>query len=160
MLVTPIVTALYPHISHMAVASGQNAVAFLRKYALILAAPFFAGSLILFVGAPLIIHIVYSAKYDPSILLLRIMAFSPFLLVFQMMYSTFYMLAFGYEKEWSRIIMQSTVLNFVVLIPLIFSIWPPAAVSITGMVVDIFAAAATYRFFRRTTAAAPAMATA
>ncbi|HEY1948140.1 MAG TPA: flippase [Bryobacteraceae bacterium] len=160
MLVTPIVTALYPHISHMAVASGQNAVAFLRKYALILAAPFLAGSLILFVGAPLIIHIVYSAKYDPSILLLRIMAFSPFLLVFQMMYSTFYMLAFGYEKEWSRIIMQSTVLNFVVLIPLMFSIWPPAAVSITGVVVDIFAASATYRFFRKTTAAAPAMVTA
>jgi hypothetical protein len=57
------------------------------------------------------------------------------------------MLAVGYEKEWSRIIMQATVLNFVFLIPLIFLIWPPAAVSITGLLVDLFAAAATYRFF-------------
>jgi O-antigen/teichoic acid export membrane protein len=158
--VQPIVTALYPHISHMAVASRQNAVAFSRRYALLLASPFLVGSIILFVGAPLIIHIIYSAKYGPAILLLRIMAFSPLLLVFQHLYSTFYMLAFGYEKEWSRMIMQATVLNFVFLIPLIFSIWPPAAVSITGILVDLFTAMATYRFFRRTTTVEPSMATA
>jgi PST family polysaccharide transporter len=159
-LVQPIVTALYPHISHMAVTSRQNAVAFLRKYSLVLAAPFFAGSLILFVAAPLIIHIVYSAKYEPAILLLRIMAFSPLLLVFQHLYSTFYMLAFGYQKEWSRMILQATVLNFVFLIPLIFTLWPPAAVSATGILVDLFTAVATYRFFRRNTALEPALATA
>jgi PST family polysaccharide transporter len=157
MLISPVVTALYPHISHMAVTSGRSAAAFSRKYALFLEVPFLAGSCVLFAGAPLIIHIIYSAKYEPSILLLRIMAFSPFLLVFQHLYSTFYMLALGYEKEWSRIIMQATVLNFVFLIPLIFLIWPPAAVSITGLLVDLFAAAATYRFFRKTSPKSPAM---
>jgi len=160
LLVSPIVTALYPHISHMAVASGQNAVAFLRRYALILASPFLAGSVILFVTAPLIIHVLFSAKYEPAILLLRIMAFSPFLLVFQHIYSTFYMLAFGYQKEWSRIIMQATILNFVCLLSLIFTVWPPAAVSATGLLVDLFSAVATYRFFRRTTTATTVMAAA
>jgi O-antigen/teichoic acid export membrane protein len=159
-LVQPIVTALYPHISHMAVSSGQNAIAFLRKYAFILAAPFLIGSFVLFTGASPIIHIVYSAKYEPAIWLLRIMSFSPFLLVFQHLYSTFYMLAFGYQKEWSRMILQASVLNFVLLIPLIFFLWPPAAVSVTGILVDLFTATATYRFFRRTTALEPAMATA
>jgi PST family polysaccharide transporter len=159
-LVQPIVTALYPHMSHMAVSSSQNAVAFLRKYALFLAAPFLAGSVILFVGAPLIIHIIYPAKFEPAVLLLRIMAFSPALLVFQHLYSTFYMLAFGYQKEWSRLIIQATILNFVFLIPLIFSIWPPAAVSLTGILVDLFMATATYRFFRKTATLEPVMVTA
>jgi polysaccharide transporter, PST family len=160
MLVSPIVTALYPHISHMAAASHANAVALLRKFSLILAAPFLTGSLILLAGAPLIIHLIYGTKYQPAVLLLRIMAFSPFLLALQHTYSTFYMLAFGYEKAWSRIITQATVLNFVFLIPLIYSIWPPAALATTGTLVDVFTAVATYRFYRKNTRLTPVLAAA
>jgi PST family polysaccharide transporter len=155
MLVSPLVTALYPHLSHMAVASRDEAVQFLRKYALTMASPFFAASLILFLGASPIIHILYGAKYHPAVLLLRIMSFSAFLLALQHMYSTFYMLAFGYEKEWSRVILQTAVLNFAILIPLIYLIWPPAAVSITGVVLDLFVAAVTYLFYRRSTSMVP-----
>jgi PST family polysaccharide transporter len=151
MLVSPLVTALYPHISHMAATSEQNAVAFLRKYTLIFVGPFLAGSFVLFAAAPVIIHVMYSAKYEPSIFLLRILAFSPFLLVFQHMYSTFYMLAFGHDKEWSRVVIQATTLNFVCLVSLIFWVWAPAAVSITQVAVDLFTAAATYRFFLQNT---------
>ncbi len=152
MLVSPVVTALYPYISHMAFNSRENAIVFLRKYALILAAPFLAASLVLFAGASPIIRIVYGPKYELSIALLRIMAFSPFLLALQHAYSTFYMLAFGYEKEWSRFILQATVLNFLLLFPLIYTIWPPAALSITGIAVDVFMAAVTYLFYRKTAA--------
>ncbi len=151
MLVSPVVTALYPHISHMAFSSRENAIAFLRKYALILAAPFFAASVVLFAGASPIIRIIYGPKYITAIALMRIMAFSPFLLALQHAYSTFYMLAFGYEKEWSRVVLQGAALNFIVLLPLIYLIWPPAAVSITGIVLDVFTVGATYAFYRKST---------
>lgn len=155
MLVSPVVTALYPHISRMAVASRENAIVFLRKYALILAAPFFAVSVVLLAGASPIIRIIYGPKYIPAIMLLRLMSFSPFLLALQHAYSTFYMLAFGYEKEWSRVIMGATVVNFLLLIPLIYTTWPPLALSVTGIAVDVFTAAVTYLFYRKTVLRVP-----
>ena len=148
-LVSPLVTALYPHISHMAFVSRENAIAFLRKYSPMLLAPFFAGSLILFAGAAPIMRILYGTKYMLAMPLLRIMAFSPALSAFQHIYCTFFMLAFGYEKEWSRVVLWGSVLNFVVLIPLMYIIWPPAAVSIAVTIVDLFVAALPYTFYRK-----------
>ena len=79
-LTQPVVQAVYPHISHMAFGSRESAIAFLRRYALVLAAPFFLASVVLFVGATPIIRIVFSAKYLDAVPLLRIMAFGVFLL--------------------------------------------------------------------------------
>ena len=106
-------------------------------------------------GAGPIVKLLFSAKYIPSIPLLRILAFSPFLLALQTSFATFYMLAFGYEKEWFRIVVQTAVLNFVLLIPLILWMWPPAAVSITGILLDTFVTIATYRFFRKSSVLVP-----
>lgn len=155
MLVLPLVTALYPHISHMAVASRDGALAFLRKYAMILAAPFLCASLLLFFGAWPIIHLLYGQRYAPATTLLCIMAPGVFLLAVQHMYSTFYMLAFGFEKEWSRLILLAAILNFVVLIPLMYLIWPPKATAIAGLAVDVFLAVATYLFYRKSAAVVP-----
>ncbi len=160
MLVQPVVTAIYPHISHLAVKSRQDAIMLLRKYTLVLAAPVFCGSLCLFAGAPLIMRLVYGLKYAPATPLLRILAFSPFLLALQHCYSTFYMLAFGYEKEWSRVIIGSTLANFALLLPLTYFIWPPTALAVTAIVVDILVTAAEYLFYRRTASGTPQTVTA
>jgi len=152
MLVAPVVTAIYPHISHLAVNSREDAIRFLRKHTWKLTAPFFLTSICLLAGAPLIIRIIYSAKYEPSVPLLQVMALSVFLLAFQHVYATFFMLAFGYEKQWTRVIFSTAVLNFVILGPLVFLIWPPMAAAVTMLVLEIFAAVVTYVFFRRKTA--------
>lgn len=150
LLIQPVVTAVYPYISHMAVNSRDNAVAFLKKYTLVLAAPFFFGSIILFVAAPVFIPLFYSAKYAPAVVLMQIMAFTPFLFALQHCYSTFYMLAFGYEKQWSRVILITTALNFAMLIPLLYTIWPPEALAITNLCMNALVAAIEYVFYRRT----------
>ena len=155
MLVQPLVTALYPHISHMAVTSREGALAFLRKYAMILSAPFLCASLLLLFGAWPIIHILYGPGYAPAVRLLGIMAPGVFLLALQHMYSTFYMLAFGFQKEWSRLIMLAAVMNFAVLIPLMYLLWPPEATAIAGLAVDVFLAVATYLFYRKSAAVVP-----
>jgi Na+/H+ antiporter NhaB len=61
------------------------------------------------------------------------------------------MLAFGYEKQWTRVIFATAILNFVILGPLVFWIWPPMAAAITMLALEIFAAAVTYIFFKRKT---------
>jgi PST family polysaccharide transporter len=155
MLASPFVTAIYPYISHMAVRSREDAIQFLRKHTWKLVTPFFLVSTVLLAGAPWIIRILYSAKYKPAIPLLEVMAFTPFLLALQHIYSTFFMLAFGYEKQWTRVIFITAILIFVILGPLIFWIWPPMAASITTLVLDIIATTITYVFFKRKTKAAP-----
>jgi PST family polysaccharide transporter len=156
MLVNPIVTALYPHISHMAAKSSGGAITFLRKYSLLMAAPFFLMGLVTCVFAPFIVHKLFGTKFDytPSILLLRIMAFQPFLLALSHSYATYYMLAFGFEKQWSRIILRNTVLNFVLLGLFIWVMHIRAitAMSIVGVCSDMFVLAASYYFFRVNTA--------
>jgi polysaccharide transporter, PST family len=149
MLVSPTVTALYPHISHMAVKSRDQAIKFLKKHSLTLAAPFFACSLVLLGFAPLITKLLYGHKYLPTIPLMRVLAFSPFFLALQQVYSTFFMLAFGYQKEWSRVIFKASILNFVLLIPLIYGIWPPMAVAVTGLMLDAFVTFVTFQFYRK-----------
>lgn len=77
MLVSPVVTAIYPHISHMASQSRNSALAYLRKYSLFLAAPFLLVGLVLIAAAPLVIRF-YGPKYAPATILLQILALSPF----------------------------------------------------------------------------------
>lgn len=148
-LVDPVKTAIYPHISHMASRSREDAVFFLRKYGLLLASPFLLASLCLLLFAPFVVHLIYGAKYLPSIPVMRVLAMSPFLLALQHNYSTFFMLAFGYEKQWSRVVLISAVLHFVVLIPLLYLVWPPIAVALTGIILDSFVTFVTYLFYRK-----------
>ena len=147
-LVDPVKSAIYPHISHMAARSKQDAIQFLRRYGLLLTAPFLLGSLVLFVSAPLVIRLLYGAKYAPSVPVMRLLAFSPFFLALQHNYSTFFMLAFGYEKQWSRIILFMTALNFAILVPALYLTWPPVAVASTGLICDIVVTIITYQFYR------------
>jgi PST family polysaccharide transporter len=148
-LVSPIVTALYPHISHMAANSKQNAVRFLQRYALLLSLPFLLISIGLFVGAPLIVDVLFGPRFESTKLILRILALSPFLLALSHNYSTYFMLAFGYDKQWSRIIFQVAILNFVILLPLLRIMRPSSAVAVTGTVLDVYSVVAAYWFYRR-----------
>ncbi len=156
MLVNPVVTALYPHISHLASKSTGGAIAFLRKYSLLMALPFLVMSIVTFAFAPLIVHKLFGTKFDytPSIMLLRILSPQPFLLALSHSYATYYMLAFGFEKQWSRIILQATVLNFAILGVLIWGlhIRPITAMSIVATVLDFFVLGSSYYFFRVNTA--------
>jgi polysaccharide transporter, PST family len=148
-LVTPLVTAIYPHVSHIASRSSKEGARFLRRYGLLLALPFFVVSLVLFVGAPLIIRILFGAKYAYSVVLLRIMAAGPFLFALSHCYSTYFMLAFGYQKQWSRLILWTAILNFAALGPLLLLFPPAVAFASAGLVVDAFAVAVSYFFYRR-----------
>jgi PST family polysaccharide transporter len=149
MLVVPIVTALYPHISHLAANSKENAVRFLQRYTMLLSLPFLLISMGLFVGAPLIVDTLFGPEFAASKLILRILAPSPFLLALSHNYSTYFMLAFGYDKQWSRIIFQIAVLNFAILLPLLLVMRPTLAVALTGTLLDAYSVAAAYWFYKR-----------
>jgi len=103
----------------------------------------------------LIIRLLYGAKYAPAVPVLRLLALSPFFLALQHNYSTFFMLAFGYEKQWSRIILFMTALNLSILVPSIYLMWPPVAVAMTGLICDVVVTVITYRFYRKNSVEPP-----
>lgn len=150
MLVGPIVGALYPHISHMASKSQGDVIRFLRRYSLLLSAPFFLMGLVLLIGAPWIEALVFGPKFLPVTPLLRIMAFSPFLCAMAHSYTSYYMLAFGYDKEWTRMIVVGAVINFIALVPLLHFFRGSQAVAITTTILDVYVVVVSYIFYLRT----------
>ena len=148
-MVSPLVTAIYPHVSHIANRSAKDGANFLKRYALLLSLPFFLVSVTLFISAPLLVKIVFGPKYAYTAVLLRIMAPGPFLFALSHCYSTYFMLAFGYQKQWSRLILLTAVVNFAVLGPFLLLMSPSAAFASTGVAVDAFGLAMSYSFYRK-----------
>lgn len=148
-LVGPLVTAIYPVVSVKAGRSEREAVGFIQKYALLLSGPFFLIGVFLVFAGPAVIRLVLGPKYDASMLVMQVMAMSPFLLALSHVYSTYYMLACGYDKAWMRIMLTVVMVNFVVLFPLLYLVRGAIALAITGVATDLFAVIMYWRFYLR-----------
>ena len=149
-LTNPIAGAVYPHISKVAVHSPREALLFLRKLILWTSAPFLGITLGMLFFAPLAVSILYGPKYAETGILLRIMAFTPVLHAVGMCFGNYFMLAFGYQKEWSKIIMRMVVLNFVFVFLLILFIRPARAIALSTSLTDLFSVTSSILFYRRT----------
>lgn len=162
-LANPITNAVYPHISKLAARSPQDALRFLRKKVLWTSAPFFLITLGMLFFSPLAVSILYGPKYAETGVLLRIMCFTPVLHATGMCFGNYFMLAFGYQKEWSKIITRMVVLNFVFLIVLLAIMRPARAVALSTVLTDLFSAGSSAFFYWRTsprlTGEEPALAT-
>jgi PST family polysaccharide transporter len=148
-LVTPMVTAIYPHVAQKGARSEEDAVHFVRKYAKHFVLPFLLGGAILLVAAPWVVRILMGARYAPAVVLIRMMAFSPFLLALSHVFSSYYMLACGHDKAWMRICLTTVLANFVVLVPLLALLPGSWALAATVTVVDIYSCLMYFRFYRR-----------
>jgi polysaccharide transporter, PST family len=149
-LTNPVTTAIYPHMSKMAAKSRSAGLAFLEKQLIWTAAPFLVITLGMLVLGPFAARILYGDRFAETGLLLQLMSPTPFIHAVSMCFGTYYMLAFGYEKEWSKIITRMMILNFVLLALLIPVLLPVRAVALTSTLLDVFSAASAYLFYRRT----------
>jgi PST family polysaccharide transporter len=147
-LVTPIVTAVYPHVSVKAGRSEREAVRFIQRYALLLSGPFLLLGIVLMTAGPWIIRLVLGNKYGPSIPVIQVLALSPFLLSFSHVYSTYYMLTCGYDKAWMKIMLTGVALNFILLFPMLYLLRGSLALAVTSMVAEGIIAVVYWRFYR------------
>ncbi len=146
-LVSPISTAVYPHASQKAVNSERDVITFVKKYRMLLSAPFLAGGAVLTIGAPWLVPLLLGEKYRPATVVLQIMAFIPGLLMLTQIHSTYYMLACGYDKEWMRIILTSVAINFCVLAPALIFLRGSVALAVTALIVEGVGSFLYWRFF-------------
>ncbi len=139
--------ALFPHISRLSVANRGQFFVFFRKHAVRMILPFAGVSLALLAMAPLAIRIVAGRRYEMSVPLLRIMSPIPLILVVGTIFATQFMLGLGYKKEWSRIIFQGALLNFIILFALLKFMDPAVAVAITATAVESWIALRSWIFY-------------
>lgn len=112
-LLTPFAQAVYPRVSKLASTSRQEALRFVRRCLGLIAPPMFVLSLCLFLFAAPISNLVLGKQYQESIAVIRILAFLPFILGLATVFANFFLLAFGYTRIWSSVIIGSSIVSVV-----------------------------------------------
>ena len=136
-LISPISQAVYPHISKLVIQSPKDVKPFLTKVLLILGGGTFIGSIFIFIFADFIVKILLGSGYEESVMLLRIMAFLPFIIAMSNVFGIQIMLPFGMKSTFSRILICAAVLNTCMVLPLIY-FWQDIGVSISIVTTECF----------------------
>jgi|GEM_PF-2371867 len=151
-LTNPITGAIYPHMSRLASHSPAEGVRFLLRQVFWTAAPFLLLSIGMLFLSPLASRLLYGERFAETGVLLQIMSLTPFVHAVSMCFGTYYMLAYGFEREWARIIQWTLLLNFICIFLLMQWTTPVRAVAITITTLDVVSATACFLFYRRTVA--------
>lgn len=105
--------AVYPHVS----AQKENAVRFIKRFGKIFVGLCLILSLGIFFGAGLIIEILFGSGYDESVLILKILAWLPFVISISNVCGIQTMLNFGRQKEFSIILIGAALLDLTAIFP-------------------------------------------
>ena len=121
---------------------------FLRKIVLILGGGNFIGSILIFIFAEWIVDILLGTGYKRSILLLRILAFLPFIISLSNVFGIQTMLVFGMKKQFNKVLLSAAVVNTVIVLPMIY-FYQAVGVSISMTITEIFVTLSMYYVLKR-----------
>ena len=147
-LISPITQAVYPYVSKMASNSRIDALKFLRKIVLILGGGNFIGSILIFIFAEWIVDILLGTGYERSILLLRILAFLPFIISLSNVFGIQTMLVFGMKKQFNKVLLSAAIVNTGIVLPMIY-FYQAVGVSISMTITEIFVTLSMYYVLKR-----------
>ncbi|MDP4183152.1 MAG: flippase, partial [Bacillota bacterium] len=102
-LVTPVFQTVYPHVNKLAQESWQKALGFIKKELIIFGVAGFIVSLMIIVKSDFIVRMFLGKGYDQSVPVLRILAFTPLMVLFGNIVTVQCLLSLGLKKEYSRI---------------------------------------------------------
>lgn len=111
--------AVYPYISRVMQESKMEAFCFLRRQLLIYTVCGIIGGAALYVLAPWGVPFLLGERYIDSIGPLQIMAFVPLVVAMSNVMGYETMLPLGMEKIYSRVLIVASILNLMIIIPLI-----------------------------------------
>lgn len=147
-LISPITQAIYPYVSKIANKSKSDALRFLHKIVLILGGSNFIGSILIFIFAEWIVEILLGEGYEQSILLLRILAFLPFIISLSNIFGIQTMLVFGMKKQFNKVLLSAAVVNTSIVLPMIY-FYQAIGVSISMTITEIFVTLTMYIVLRK-----------
>ncbi|PJE71368.1 MAG: flippase, partial [Sulfurimonas sp. CG10_big_fil_rev_8_21_14_0_10_36_24] len=146
-LYQPISQAIYPLIGKKIHEDKQAGLAFIKKTTWIVGTGVLVISAILFLLAEPIVNLLLGEQYQQSILLLKIMAFLPFIIALSNMFGVQTMLNLGYKQAFSRILVVAALLGVglsFVLVPL----YEGLGTAVTLLAIELFVAIVMYIYLK------------
>ena len=117
-MLSPLTQAVYPRISHLMHHSRNDAFALIRKVMRIQGAVTFVASVVLLLGADIIIRLAFGPDYQAAVPAFRCLAPLPFLIGLSNVFGVQTMLPLGMKVVFSRILLASGILNLLMIVPL------------------------------------------
>jgi PST family polysaccharide transporter len=117
-LIHPISQSVYPYIAGMKERSNALTLQFIKKLILVQGGITFFISLVLLLGADVIVRLIFGSEFVASVLIVRIMAFIPFAIGLSNIFGIQVMLNFGLKTEFSKVVIASGLLNILLMMPL------------------------------------------
>jgi len=136
-LLGPVSQTIYPYISKLMNESVKLGIKFIRKVTVIIGVISFGLSLILFIFAELVINILLGPKYHESVVVLKILAFLPFIIALSNIFGIQTMLTLNYKKEFSSILILASIINIIlalIMVPILKHI----GISLSVLLSEIF----------------------
>lgn len=147
-LISPITQAIYPYVSKLANNSKVDTLNFLRKVVLVLGGGNFISSVLIFIFAEWIVKILLGEGYEQSVLLLRILAFLPFIISLSNIFGIQTMLVFGMKKQFNKILLNAAIVNTIIVLPMIY-FYQAIGVSISMTITEIFVTVTMYVILKK-----------
>ncbi|SNR60922.1 flippase [Desulfurobacterium atlanticum] len=147
-LLAPLSQTIYPYISKLVKESEEKGLKFIQKVTFIIGGISFLLSLILFFFADLIVKILLGNKYEASIVVLRILAFLPFIIALSNIFGIQTMLTFNYKKAFSKILITASIINIFlafVLVPL----YQHIGISFAVLISEIFVTVSMFSYLQK-----------
>jgi PST family polysaccharide transporter len=136
-LLTPLSQTAYPYISKLVSESKQRALNFIRILVVIVGGASFVISLLVFVFAVPIVNIILGDQYKQSIIILRILAFLPFVIGLSNIFGIQTMLTFNMKRTFSKILISAGLLN-ITLTLILAQLYQHIGVSVAVLITEIF----------------------
>ena len=118
-LITPLMQAFFPHVNAVAARSRAAALRMIARTLRWVAVLSFAASAAMFVLAGLVASILFGRVAAGSVPVLRWIAFLPFLIAISNVLGIQTMLTFRFDRQFSRILVASGLLNLALGVPLV-----------------------------------------
>ncbi len=136
-LSNPISQAIYPYVSKLMHESRESGIKFLRKVTFLIGGFNLVLSLSIFIFADLIVKIALGPQYTGSVIVLRILAFLPFIIGLSNVFGIQTMLTLNFKKAFLKILISASFLNLVLAFILVPSL-KHIGISISVLISEIF----------------------
>jgi PST family polysaccharide transporter len=146
-LSNPISQTIYPYVSKLMHESRESGIKFLRKVTFLIGSFNLVLSLSIFIFADLIVKVALGAQYEGSVIVLRILAFLPFIIGLSNVFGIQTMLTLNFKKAFSKILIFASFLNLVLAFILVPSL-KHIGISISVLISEIFVTLSMFVFLR------------
>lgn len=118
-LIGPINQAIFPHVNSLMTKSREDALEFARKAMRWTGSISWVGSALLFLLAPYVVTLLFGHQAVGSLGVIRWIAFIPFLVAVSNVLGIQVMVTFGFDKQFSRILIMAGIFNLSLAVPLV-----------------------------------------